>query len=117
MGGSYNFSYTYDHLNRLTNSSGSFNIIEEGPIKEGGPTTITYSSSPYAVSNSEYLLNLQYNGSSGILQKDQKHLQDQHPNAENTYENIYEYINGTHMPRSIGDGSTGIINYFEYDYN
>ena len=117
MGGYYENEYSYDELNRLTYSKGKFNITEDVPVNEGDPITYTHGTSPYQVSNSEYLLNLTYNESSGILQKDQKHLQDQQVNGENTYVNDYKYISGTHKLESTYDQSTGTEDYFEYDYN
>ncbi|KQR90441.1 hypothetical protein ASG01_15110 [Chryseobacterium sp. Leaf180] len=109
MGGNYNFGYRYDQLNRLIGAGGEFGV-------ERKPSTI-YQTSPYAVSNSYFNVDLVYNSSGGIVNKAQKHVQDQQGNAENSYNNSYKYIGGTHKVSEILDLATGNFNGFEYDYN
>ncbi len=112
MGGNYNFGYSYDQLNRLSSASGSFGIISDRELN-----AISYQTSPYAVSNADFTLDLEYNASSGIMNKRQEHNQDQHPNAGNTYNNTYRYKAETHMVEVVVDQNTGNWNNFKYDFN
>jgi len=103
MGGIYRFDYKYDGLNRLSASHGEFGIKDFSP--------------QYANSQSDFNLELDYNASSGIKQKNQTHHQDGSSNNMNTYQNGYEYIDGTHMVKNISDQTTGSTEEFKYDYN
>ncbi len=105
MGNAYNYTYHYDQLNRLVNSSGIFGQLSSG------------SSSPYSVSNSAYNVDLKYNGSGGIVQKVQDHNQNSNVINANTYENNYEYEPGTHKIKNIFDSNTGNYDTFTYDNN
>ncbi|MDH6252850.1 RHS repeat-associated protein [Chryseobacterium sp. H1D6B] len=103
MGNVYNNTYHYDQLNRLVDSSSAF----------GQPGTTP--SSPYSVSNSGYNLDLKYNGSGGIVQKVLFHDQNNVTVPQNTYENNYEYLAGTHKLNQIFDSITGSYETFDYD--
>lgn len=106
FGGEYTFNYEYDTLNRLVKSSG--NALPQ--IREGQPPIPI-------VSNITSMFNtsLSYNMSSGIASKTQYHSQDGVINQNNTYDNTYSYIDGTHMVERIIDSSTGAEDYFKYD--
>jgi len=108
FGGNYNFEYQYDTLNRLTSSSG--NAVPNR--KEDLP--------PSAVSGSItslYQTDLTYNMSSGIERKRQYHEQDGIVNTNNTYNNEYIYMGGSHMLGKVSNNSTGITELFRYDGN
>lgn len=108
FGGEYTFNYEYDTLNRLVRSSG--NALPQ--IREGQPPVPI-------VSNITSMFNtsLSYNMSSGIASKTQYHTQDGIVNNNNTYDNAYYYIDGTHMVERIVDSTTGGEDYFKYDFN
>ncbi len=110
MGGAYNFNYGYDQLNRLIAASGEFGIER----KESGNS---YMSTPYAVSNSEFALDMNYTPSGGIDLKNQNHLQNQQTNPHNSYSNRYNYIGGTHKLEMIENQSAGTTEEFKYDEN
>lgn len=102
LGGSYNFSYDYDRLNRLSNSSGNF---------VGDPN------SPFGDTSSVYDMNMGYNKAGGIVEKNQIHNQNGGSNSLNTYNNTYQYNAGTHQVTYIDDPATGYYEKFRYDYN
>ncbi|SEW27959.1 RHS repeat-associated core domain-containing protein [Chryseobacterium wanjuense] len=104
MGGSYEYIYAYDAFNRLTSSTGTF----LGNIKAG--TNIGNMTSSYSTE-------LSYRAANGIDVKRQNHVLDGSTNPVNTYENIYEYIDGTHKVGMVQDGFTGNEEKFEYDAN
>lgn len=108
MGGAYNFNYGYDQLNRLIAASGEFGVDKN---------TSTYQNTPYAVSNSEFALEMGYTPSGGIDFKNQNHLQNQQTNPQNTYANRYHYIGGTHKLATIENQSAGTTEEFKYDEN
>lgn len=102
MGGMYSHRYSYDQLNRLSRSEGTFGE------KDG---------SPYSVSQSDFGLSLDYNLSGGILNKRQSHYQDGTSNASNTYDHSYQYIKGTHMVETVTNQQNGSSEAFKYDFN
>ncbi|MDR6157658.1 RHS repeat-associated protein [Chryseobacterium sp. SLBN-27] len=107
FGGNYAFEYQYDTLNRLTGSSG--NAVPNR--KEDMPPT------PIAGNiTSLYQTDLTYNMSSGIERKRQHHEQDGVVNPNNSFDNTYSYINGTHMVQRVTE-SGGTEETFEYDGN
>jgi RHS repeat-associated protein len=108
FGGNYGLRYRYDTLNRLVSSSGN----AEPGRKDGLPPNPVVGSI-----NAMYETTLLYNMSSGIDTKGQHHEQDGIVNANNTYENKYEYVKGTHMVDRVTDVSTGNQEYFKYDGN
>jgi len=102
LGGSYNFSYAYDHLNRLASSSGNF---------------VGDSNSPFGDTSSAFDMGMVYNKAGAITEKNQVHNQNGASNGQNTYNNVYEYNPGTHQVFNINDPNTGSNEKFEYDYN
>jgi RHS repeat-associated protein len=108
FGGNYSLNYQYDALNRLIGSGGN----AEPGRKEGLPPTPNIGNI-----TSTYETSVSYNMSSGIDTKRQHHEQDGIVNVNNTYENKYTYIKGTHMVEKVTDASTGNEEYFRYDGN
>ncbi|QRA41339.1 SpvB/TcaC N-terminal domain-containing protein [Chryseobacterium cucumeris] len=107
MGGAFDFEFGYDTLNRLV-GTGTRKIILDGENQ------------PIPTSNfaqSTYELEMHYNDVGGITGKRQHHERDQVIVPENTYENHYKYIDGTHKLKNVDDGLTGNNEAFEYDYN
>ncbi|WP_164466665.1 RHS repeat-associated core domain-containing protein [Chryseobacterium lactis] len=107
MGGAFDFEFGYDTLNRLV-GTGTRKIILDGENQ------------PIPTSNfaqSTYELEMHYNDVGGITGKRQHHERDQVVVSENTYENRYKYIDGTHKLQSVDDSSTGNNEVFEYDFN
>ncbi|WP_313090320.1 SpvB/TcaC N-terminal domain-containing protein [Chryseobacterium flavum] len=107
MGGAFDFDFGYDTLNRLTGTRTGKLI----PDKEGQPIP----SSNLSPSTNE--LEMHYNNAGGIISKRQHHERDQAVVPENTYENHYNYIDGTHKLKNVDDSLTGNNEVFEYDYN
>lgn len=107
MGGMYLFNYYYDTLNRLTGTDKE-NILVDG---EGIPIPPTMN---IPTSNT---LSLEYNNAGGIANKTQHHEVNSQVNPENTYNNEYGYISGTHMLERVVDALTGNLDSFYYDYN
>jgi RHS repeat-associated protein len=107
MGGAFDFEFGYDTLNRLV-GTGTRKIILDGENQ------------PIPTSNfaqSTYELEMHYNDVGGITGKRQHHERDQVVVSENTYENHYQYMDGTHKLKGVDDSSTGNNEVFEYDYN
>lgn len=108
LGGAFQFSLSYDTLNRLVGTETRQVIIRD---KEEQPLP----ASSYAPST--YYLEMQYNNAGGITKKRQHHERDQNVVPENTYDNKYEYISETHKVSVVNDTQTGNYDAFEYDYN
>lgn len=98
LGGSTQNVYTYDDLNRLINAKGVFN----GNInqKEYGNDF-----------NSDYNLSMAYNNTGGILKKTQHHEKNYDIYEPNSYNNNYEYYEGTHKVKKIHGNQITLINY------
>ncbi|WP_312346246.1 SpvB/TcaC N-terminal domain-containing protein [Chryseobacterium binzhouense] len=107
FGGAYRFNYQYDILNRLTSSHGN----AEPARKEGLPPNPIVNSI-----SSSYETSLSYNLSSGIAHKNQHHNIDGVLNPNNSFDNTYSYIKGTHMVDKVME-SGGTQETFEYDNN
>ncbi|WP_394660158.1 toxin TcdB middle/N-terminal domain-containing protein [uncultured Chryseobacterium sp.] len=107
FGGNYQMGYQYDELNRLIRSTGN----AEPGRKEGMPPTPVMGSI-----TSMYNTQLSYTKTSGIENKRQHHEQDGVINMNNTYDNTYSYIPGTHMVNYIAAAS-GNDEFFNYDAN
>jgi RHS repeat-associated protein len=107
MGGAYQFDYYYDTLNRLVGTGTRDTIIgeEEQPVH-----SVNFA-------HSTYNLKMKYNKVGGIVQKQQHHERDQIVVPENTYENNYAYLDGTHKLDKVDDSSTGNTESFEYDFD
>lgn len=103
MGGIYQHDYDYDNLNRLSSATGSFT----GFISRGtGHNKKSYSTS------------MTYNSTHGIIQKKQTHTtQGYVPIYENTYNNNYDYQNGSHKVIRITNVENNSSEYFDYDSN
>ena len=108
FGGNYALNYQYDSLNRLLSSSGN----AKPGRKEGLPSTPVVNAI-----TSMYETRLSYNLSSGIEHKRQHHEQDGIVSTNNSYDNMYSYIKGTHMVDRVTNTATGNIEYFKYDVN
>lgn len=107
MGGVYQSYFGYDTLNRLI-GTGSEKEILDG---ENQPVQSTF------IAPTTYQLKLKYNNTGGIVQKRQHHERDQNVVPENTYDNDYGYIGGSHRLEKVADTSSGAVEYFEYDLN
>ncbi|WP_312343413.1 RHS repeat-associated core domain-containing protein [Chryseobacterium binzhouense] len=107
MGGAYQSYFGYDTLNRLI-GTGSEQTILDG---ENQPIQNTF------IAPTTYQLEMEYNNAGGIVLKRQHHERDQNVVPENTYDNKYEYISGTHKLSVANDTQTGNYDSFEYDYN
>jgi len=99
MGGNYNFDYVYDQLNRLQESHGAFGISSFDPV------------------TSDYATFMTYNKAGGIVFKDQMHNQNSVSVAQNTFNNQYTYITGSHQVSHIDDLNGNGSEDFEYDMN
>jgi len=108
FGGNYSLGYQYDTLNRLVHSSGN----AEPGRKEGLPPTPIV-----GTITSSYETRLSYNIGGGIDTKRQNHEQDGIVNTNNSYDNRYKYVKGTHMVDRVINTNTGNEEYFEYDGN
>jgi hypothetical protein len=106
MGGTYDFTYGYDNLNRLTASAGSF-------------TAYNGSSPPsFEDLSANYTLAMEYDELHNITGKTQSHNRDGASFAENTYDYHYEYVNGKpHQLDKIQLGTTSNYETFDYDAN
>jgi hypothetical protein len=104
MGGNFSHSYTYDNLNRLINAHGDFS----------GDGSQQDNNNDYA---SDYVLDMGYNVTHGIAYKKQQHNKNGNQINQNTYENGYTYIGGTHMLKNIIDAYTGTTDAYVYDGN
>ncbi|MBD3906414.1 hypothetical protein NAL32_19760 [Chryseobacterium sp. Ch-15] len=107
MGGAFQFNLNYDTLNRLIGTETRQVIIRD---KENLPIPIT------SFTPSTYNLVMEYNNVGGITRKHQHHERDQNIVSENTYDNNYGYIGGSHRLEKVADTS-GATEYFEYDLN
>ncbi|GAB0155013.1 hypothetical protein CHRYSEOSP005_02730 [Chryseobacterium sp. Alg-005] len=107
MGGAFQFELSYDTLNRLI-GTGTRQTILDG---EQQPIHISN------MAQSTYQLEMKYNNVGGIVRKMQHHERDQIVVPENTYQNDYGYISGTHKVDKVTDSFTGNTEAFEYDYN
>ncbi|MCD1117862.1 RHS repeat-associated core domain-containing protein [Chryseobacterium turcicum] len=107
MGGAFQFNLNYDTLNRLIGTE-TGEVIIRG--KENLPIPIT------SFTPSTYNLAMEYNNVGGITRKHQHHEKDQNIVPENTYDNNYGYIAGSHRLEKVADTS-GAMEYFEYDLN
>ena len=106
MGGTYNFAYTYDNLNRLTTSNGSFTGYN-GSLP---PSFEDLSAS--------YTLSMQYDKLHNITKKTQSHNRNGASFATNTYTHNYHYVNGKpHQLQDIQKGTSSNFENFEYDAN
>lgn len=104
MGGNYTHNFIYDKLNRITFAEGNFN----GDIQQASLGNDYYS---------DYNMSMQYNDTHGITQKTQYHFKNSNTFTPNTYDNNYEYLQGTHKVSMITNASTGDEEYFSYDEN
>jgi len=102
IGGKYQFRYGYDKLNRLQYSDGGF---------------VSEFQNNYSDISANYLSELTYTKSQGILSKKQQHSKNGNIESYNTYENSYKYIDNTHKIEAIIDESTLIERFFTYDLN
>ncbi|KQM56831.1 hypothetical protein ASE55_19395 [Chryseobacterium sp. Leaf201] len=101
------FDFYYDTLNRLVGTGTRDTIIgeEEQPVH-----SVNFA-------HSTYNLKMKYNKVGGIIEKTQHHERDMIVVPENTYQNNYAYIGGTHKLDKVDDGSTGNTESFEYDFD
>jgi RHS repeat-associated protein len=104
MGGTFEHQYTYDNLNRLTTGTGGFM----------GDSSQSANNNDY---ESSYNLNMTYNTTHGIVEKQQEHNKNGQAVADNTYRNGYEYYGGTHMLSKITDSYTSAEQTYKYDKN
>ncbi len=106
MGGSYTFAYTYDNLNRLKTSNGSF-------------TGYNGASPPsFEDLSANYTLTMSYDALHNITNKTQSHTRDGASFADNTYNHNYHYASGTpHRLKDIQLGTTSNREIFKYDKN
>nr|WP_317174650.1 RHS repeat-associated core domain-containing protein [Flavobacterium sp. IMCC34852] len=105
MGGKYSHIFKYDNLNRLETAYGSFTGDQASQLPLGND----YSSS--------YDLSMKYNSTHGIQQKEQQHIKNGVAFAPNTYQNDYEYYNGTHKVHFVTDNNSATQEVFNYDFN
>ena len=103
IGGIYQHEFEYDILNRLAEAQGSF--VGNGLI----PTTNDTQSS--------YTLQMAYNSTHGITQKDQFHAKNGSTYARNTYDAAYTYEQDTHRVSNITNNDTNFEEDFSYDLN
>lgn len=102
LGGTYEHGFKYDNLNRLASATGSFTGFVNRETNN----------------NSSYVLEMEYNDTHGIKVKNQGHtILSYLTNQDNTYNNNYEYISGSHRVKSIVDSNTGNTEDFKYDLN
>ncbi|WP_347067711.1 RHS repeat-associated core domain-containing protein [Flavobacterium sp. WV_118_3] len=102
LGGTYEHTFKYDNLNRLTSGRGSFIGFVNRETNN----------------NSDYSSDMEYNDTHGIKVKNQTHAVNSYlTNPDNTYSNNYEYISGSHRVKSIVDSNTGNMEDFKYDLN
>lgn len=106
MAGTFNHTYTYDNLNRLKTATGFF---------EGSLAQIEFGNGNDA--NSNYTLSMNYNDTHGIENKTQEHYKNGSIYQQNTYNNDYKYIPGTHKLDKIIDNNTSDVETFVYDLN
>ncbi len=106
MGGYYGHGFVYDNLNRLASASGYFN----------GNQAQQQNNNDF---QSDYIINMQYNATHGIVNKTQLHYKNMEatPVAANTYSNTYNYLENTHKVVHIEDSTTGATEDFSYDLN
>lgn len=104
MGGNYEFNFTYDDQNRLQTADGLF---------DGDPSQQQFGNNFM----SNFKLSMDYTSTGGIKGKDQKHVQDNAINNNNTYNNVYTYFDNTHKVKNIKDQNSGLITVFDYDLN
>ncbi len=102
MGGKYEFRYAYDKINRLASSKGIF----ESEFQNS-----------YSDINANYESELRYTNAHSILNKTQKHNKNGSIDNNNTYKNVYKYVDGTHKIEAIIDEATQTEKYFSYDLN
>lgn len=105
MGGEYYHRYSYDNLNRLVNANGGF----EGHLEYQQAINNDY--------QSDYDLNMTYDSTHRIVNKLQTHIKNGQEFLPNTYDNYYEYYEGTHRVKQIIDGYGADTEYFAYDLN
>ncbi|MCJ8155266.1 hypothetical protein MKJ01_15990 [Chryseobacterium sp. SSA4.19] len=105
LGGSYEFIYSYDALNRLTHSEGA--VLKNLKDQHTDPNNVT----------SSYSTSLTYTPSSGINTKSQSVSSLGVVNPVNTYNNKYNYFSGTHKVSTVLDQATSVTNMFKYDNN
>ena len=96
--GIYNFNYSYDKLNRLVKSEGSFEPNYEAP-------------------KSTYSTKLTYNTTFGIINKTQSHIHENTTVLANTYDNHYTYYDHTHKIKEINSQQGRHSQSFLYDAN
>lgn len=104
MGGTYAHNFGYDILNRLAWAKGNFT----------GSSTQAVDANDYY---SDYDLEMTYNNTHGIENKNQNHFKNSSQYMPNTYQNQYKYLMGTHKVESINDGTTGYTEMYSYDFN
>lgn len=104
MGGSFSHNFNYDELNRLASGGGNF---------EGSMAQMEYGND----ANSNYGFNMSYNDTHGIISKTQTHIKNGNAFMANTYDNHYDYIDGTHKVNKITDFNTGTGQSINYDSN
>lgn len=104
MGGEYDLGYTYDNLNRLASASGRYRGHD---IQQKFNNDF----------NADFSLDLRYNNTHGIINKNQVHQKIGQPVVANTYENEYRYIAGTHKIERITNSTTNETEFHEYDRN